>query len=424
MVRDQISGEAMTLEQFIEKLLGAYEAFATSEADQPSACLCLTLDHWERFREQYGYSGLIDLVGKVKAMMLAESDVEILACALNERCVLALLPQCSLKTAEKQTDKLFRLVGEDTFAIGEETVALSVSVCFTEFDHRFTSADQLLLNLIKSTEQISASGGNVVKRIRPNVSAGQASASDQQMLGLLMESLRKDAVKVLFQPLMATAGEPSKSFQMLPRITASDGSLISAAQFVPVARQARVLGVLDRWMIQRAIHLLVNDYHLQPLRLFLSQGESLLVNPERRDWLRRLVEKHPGVSGKLVLDFALEDALANLKSAAELLALADELGIEVCLSRVDEHSKWDLLSDRLRVDYIKMSPEFVQRLGQEDKLERVFQDASAPVREQGTRVIMPMVEDAAAAANLWRTGADYMQGYMIEREVETLELGD
>lgn len=424
MDREQIFGEAMTLEQFIEKLLGTYEAFSASETDRPSACLCLVLDHWERFREQYGYSGLVDLVGQVRGVMLSQSDVDVVACALNERSVLALMPQCSLKTAKKQVDKFFRLIGQDTFALGEETIALSVTLCYSEFDHRFTSADQLLVNLVKSTEQIAAAGGNAVERIRPNVSVGQASGSDRQMLGLLMESLRKDAVKVLFQPLMATAGEPSKTFQALPRIQATDGSLIPAASFVPVAREARVLGVLDRWMIQRAIQLLVNDYHLQPIRLFLSQGESLLVNPERRDWLRKLIEKHPGVSGKLVLDFDLADALANLKSTGEFLALADELGIEVCFSRVDEHSKWDLLRGSLRVDYVKMSPDFVQRLGQDSALEQVFQGVSAPVREQGTKIIMPMVEDASVAANMWRTGADYMQGYMIEKETETLDLGD
>ncbi len=414
----------MTLEQFIDNLLEAFEAFSTSEADRPSACLCLALDHWDRLREQYGYSALINLLGEARAVMLAGSDVEILACRLNERCLLALLPHCSLATAEKQTEKLFRLIGQELFAVGDETVALSVSLCFSEFDHRFTSADQLLLDLVKSTEQLSASGGNVVKRVRPNVSADQANASDQQMLGLLMESLRKDAVKVMFQPLMATAGEPSKSFQVLPRITASDGSLIPASQFVPVAREARVLGLLDRWMLQQAIQLLVNDYYLQPVRLFLTQGESLLINPERHEWLRRLIEKHPHVSGKLVLDFALDDALANLKSAGEFLALAEELKLGVCLSRVDEYSKWDLLAGRLRVDYIKMSPGFVRRLGQDSALEQEFQLLSAEVRRQGTRIIMPMVEDAKVAANLWRTGADYMQGYMIEREAETLELGD
>lgn len=408
----------------MQRLADAYTAFSSSEAAEPSACLCLMLDHWDRLRDQYGYRGLLALVGKVRDLVQSRLDVEAVACCLNERSVLVLLPHCSLKTAEQQVNRLFGLINHESFAVGERTVALSVSLGYVEFDHRFTNSDHLLLSLVKTTELMSAAGGNQLKHIQPDVSTVQGTRDNRQMLGLLMESLRKNALKVLFQPLMATADEPSQSFQLLPRLVAADASLIPAASFVSVAREARVLGVLDRWMIQRAVHLLVNDYHLQPIRFFLSQGDSLLVNSERREWLRALIQKHPSVSGKLVFDFVIEDALANLKSSQDFIRLADELGIEVCFSQVDEHSKWELLAEGLRVEYIKMSPQFVLRLGQDDGLEHVFREVSAAVREQGTKIIMPMVEDASLAANLWRTGADYMQGHMIQEESETLELSD
>ena len=414
----------MTLEQFIDRLNESYTRFSSSETDQPSACLCLMLDQWDRIRTQHGYTGLVRLTGKLRLQLVEHIDVEALVCPLNERSLLCLLPQCTLRTAEKQAARLFSLFDETSFSVGEESMMLSISLGYVEFDHRFTSADQLLLRLIKSTEQISNEGGNEVCRIEPDVSAGQAASSDRQMLGLLMESLRKDEIKVLFQPLMSTAGEPSQSFQALPRLVAADGSLITAASFVQVAHDGGVLGVLDRWMIKRVIYLLTHDYHLQPIKLFLTQGDSLLVNSERRDWFVKQLEQHRDVSGKLVLDFALDDAVANLKGASAFLALAHKHGIEVCFSRVDDHSKWDLLADGLTADFLKMSPSFVRRLGDEAGLDQQFSDLSRPVREKGTKIIMPMVEDASIAANLWRTGADYMQGYMIQEARETIDLSD
>ncbi len=414
----------MTPKQFITDLLDRFEAFSSRQVDAPVVCLCVALDHWERLREQYGYSGLIKLLEEVEALLMAECESDAAACTLNERCVLVRLSPPSVEAAQKQAEKLFGLIGQELVAVGDERIALSISLCFSEFDHRFTSADQLLVNLIKHTEGFSAAGGNGVKHIRPNVSAVQASASDQQMLGLLMESLRKNAVKVMFQPLMATTDDASKSFQVLPRVPSSDGSLIPASQFIPVAREAGVLALLDRWMLQQTIRLLVEEYRTQPVRLFLTQGDSLLVSSERREWLCGLMEKHPQASGKLVLDFSFEDALTHLKAAHEFLSVAAKLGIGVCLSRVDEFSKWNLLKDRLRVDYIKMSPGFVRRLGQDGTLAGQFQRISDTVRQQGTRIIVPMVEDATVAANLWRIGADYMQGYMIEKETDTPHLGD
>lgn len=414
----------MAAEQFLLELTRAYKVFAGSESDQPAACFCLMLDHWPKLRKQFGYSGLFGLIEELHELIAEELDIDVVTCAFNERSVIGWLPHSSLRTAEKQANKLHDLIGARHFSVGEEELALSVSLAYAEFDHRFTSADRLLLSVVSGAEQLSAAGGNEIRRIRPEVSFGQASTGNRQMLGLLMESLRKDALKILFQPLMSTAGEPSEIFQLLPRLSAADGSLITAADFVDVAREAGVLGVLDRWMLQRAIRLLSHEYDLQPVKFFLSQGESLLNSEERRDWLRKQAEAYPGVSGKLIIDFALEDALSNLKGTERFLALADEIGLEVCFSRADEHSKWDLLADSLRVDYVKMSPDFVRRLGSEADLEQRFAEISKPVRKKGTKIIMPMVEDASIAANLWRSGADYMQGYMIQEATETLDMNN
>jgi len=301
------TGQRMTPEQFLLKINRAYKGFAGSDSDQPAACFCLMLDHWQKLRKQFGYGGLFGLIEEIHELIAEELDIEVVTSAFNERSVIGWIPHCSLRTAEKQTHKLHELVGSRHFSVGDEELALSVSLTYAEFDHRFTSADRLLLSVVSGAEHLSAAGGNEIQRIRPEVSLGGAGAGNRQMLGLLMESLRKDALKVLFQPLMSTAGEPSEIFQLLPRLSTTDGSLIAASDFVDVAREAGVLGVLDRWMLQRAIHLLSHEYDLQPIKFFLSQGESLLNSAERRDWLQKQAEAYPGVSGKLIIDFALED---------------------------------------------------------------------------------------------------------------------
>ncbi|MGY6554736.1 MAG: EAL domain-containing protein [Wenzhouxiangella sp.] len=414
----------MTPAQFTTQLAEAYRRFSKRELEQSSACFCLMLDNWSRIRDQYGYGGLFSVLGSVREHLLRILSGESYACVLNERTLIVTVPDCSLTKAEGMADRLFSQLDQETFELGREMASLSFSLGYCEFDHRFTSVEALLIQLVDGTEHVLQSGGHAVRRISPDVSFAEGNNSDKQMLGLLMEALRKDKLRVFFQPLMSTAGDQSQTYQLLPRLSDSNEMLIPAASFVPVARKANVLGVLDRWMLQRAVQLLCGKYQLQPIRLFLSQGDSLLVHAERREWLSRLLEKHPQVSGRLVLDFALEDALANLKSTTTLIALAHQAGLKICFSRVDEHSKWDLLIGRLRVDYLKMSPQFVHRLASDPALETEFQKLSGPVRQLGTKIIMPMVEDAGVAANLWRTGADYMQGYMIQKESENPELMD
>ncbi len=414
----------MSFEDFLAGLSAAHDAFTSSETQAPCGAFCLMLDHWERLRRQHGYSGLMTLHGQIFSLIEEHLDVEVQVVRLNERAMVGLLPHSSLRTVEKQMNKLFKQLAKSTFGAGDESMALSVTLAYLEFDHRFTDTDQLLLNLVTGAEKVSAGGGNELLQIRPDVSADQAASSDRQMLGLLMEALRKDALKVLFQPIMATAAEPSQSFQALPRLVSADGSLIPAASFIPPAREAGVLHVLDRWMLSYCASLLANEYQLLPIRLFLSQGESLIQDAERRQWLEKLADKNRALSGKLALDFALPDVLGNLKGAEALFALLDKLGIEICVSQVDETSRWDLLVDKLPADFVKMSPGFVRRLAEDPSLESAFREASGSARNRGAKIIMPMVEDANMAANLWQVGADYMQGFMIQEAQEKIELGD
>lgn len=414
----------MRLEDFLSELNAAYDAFADSESNAPCGCFCLMLDHWDRLRGQHGYAGLLDLINQFFQLIEQHLDVEVQVSRLNERTLLGLLPHSSLRTTEKQMAKLFKLLADATFEVRNETLAVSVTLAYLEFDHRFTGVDRILLTLVRGAERTSAAGGNELVQIEPDVSADQAAGSDRQMLGLLMEALRKDSVKVLFQPVMATAAEPSQSFQALPRLVSAEGSLIPAAAFIPAAREAGVLNVLDRWMISHCASLLANEYQFLPIRLFLSQGDSLIQDPERRRWLENLADKNKAISGKLALDFPLPDVLGNMKGSTDLFALLDRIGIEICVSQVDEHSRWDLLVEDLPADFVKMSPGFVRRLSEDDKLEQAFRQASAATRKRGAKIIMPMVEDAGVAANLWQVGADYMQGFMIQEAQEKIELGD
>jgi len=300
-------------------------------------------------------------------------------------------------------------------------VAITVSLAHARFDHRFTQVDELLVPLVRRVEHIERDGGNALAAVRPGISASKAKSSSDHMLSLLMEALRMDSIKVVFQPLLATRGrETTESYQMLPRLASGDGKLIAAAEFLPIAREAALLPVLDRWMTVHASRLLRGPFADRDARLFINQSDALLADSERRQWLSRHLASEAELAGRLVLEIPLEDAMAHLRGAAQLLEIAREHEIGVCLSHVDEHSRWDLLTRELAVNFVRMSPDFVARLTQDPSLEERFQELSEPVRAQGVRTIMPMIEDPQTAASMWRSGADLMQGNMIQEPEDSI----
>lgn len=395
-----------------------------SEAGHGGVIL-ISVDRSTLLRDQLGYTGLNKLVKQLNKQIkdvLGELRIEDFEITRFDGVALFLiLPETPAESLKDAAKEIFSGLSERFYDVDDESVALTLSVAYSYFDYRFRSVDDQLMALVHRAEAIDVSGGNHFGEAKPGITAAKASSSSDHMLALLMEALRTDSLRVVFQPLLATSGEGgTQSYQMLPRLVADDGRFVVAADFLPMARQAALVPVLDRWMLIRASRLIRGPFRDQGVRLFINQSDALLSEPERREWLARYFESEPELAGHLVLEFSLEDGMTHLRSAKEVIRICREHRIGVCLSRVDEHSRWMLFEGELKPDYLRMSPDLVQRLKNDRELEKTFMKLAAPAREQGVGIIMPMVEDQEAAASIWRTGADFMQGNLIQEPVDTI----
>jgi EAL domain-containing protein (putative c-di-GMP-specific phosphodiesterase class I)/GGDEF domain-containing protein len=395
-----------------------------SEARCGGAIL-ISVDRATLLRDQLGYTGLNKLVkelsSQVKSVLsdLRVDDFEITR--FDGVCLFLILPEAAAEVLKDSAREIFSSLSDRIYDVGEDSVALTLSLSYACFDYRFRNVDEQLMALVHRAEAIDVSGGNNVGEAKPGITAAKASSSSDHMLALLMEALRTNSLRVVFQPLLATSGKAgTESYQMLPRLVADDGRLVVAADFLPMAREAALLPVLDRWMVIHASRLLRGPFVDQRVRLFINQSDALLVEPDRREWLARHFASEPGLAGRLVLEIGLEDGMAHLRSATELIKICRDHDIGVCLSRVDEHSRWMLFEGELEPDYLRMSPDLVQRLKNDRELEKTFMNLAAPARERGVGIIMPMVEDQEAAASIWRTGADFMQGNLIQAPADSI----
>lgn len=409
---------------FLERLDQAFKDFNEPLPERASALICVLVDHWQDLREEYGYAGLFALRKQMRPQFDRHFDQVDDALVLSESGLVALVQGQDIDSLRESSRALFQALSSRTYEIGGDQAAVTVSLGFCAFDLRYTDGSQMLTEAVSRTEDLRRHGGNQWLPVTASISAAQASVDHRRMLGLLMQSLRNNSVRVVFQALLSTRGEDIHCFQMLPRLKAADGELIPAAEFLPVARSARLLPTLDRWILNRAVQLLSEQYRHDSVRLFVSQADELLVDEKRRKQFATLLEASSALCDRLVLDFHLTDAMSHLKGTEALLAIARDQGIGICLSLVDDHSNWQLLQERLRCDYLRMAPEFVLRLAKSDDLAHDLDELTGPVREQGTRIIMPMIEDAGAAAHLWSSSIDYLQGNIIQMAQERIQLGD
>ena len=407
-----------------ENLLSRVGRLEESGSDQkPGGIVMVEIDRFRQLRGQQGFRAVFRLARQVRKDLISHLDDRGEIHRFGLSGFIMILPALDAGELQSMAEDLFAGLSQSTFDIGNDAMAISASMAVAKFDHRFAGADRLLVSMAERIEEIMADGGNQLAFVEPGVSANLALDSEEHMLGLLMDALRSNRLRVVFQPLLATNSESHiRSFQMLPRLSSSDGHLIAAAEFIPVARAAKLLPVLDRWMVNHAVKLFRGPLKSQSVRLFINQSDALLAESGRLEWLIDTLRKSAGLNGKIVIELRLDDAMAHLKHSAQLISEARDHGAEVCLSMVDEHSRWDLLAGKLECEFLRMSPGFVTHLATEPDLEKRFLQISKPLRDKGTRIIVPMIEDQRTAASMWRTGADFMQGNMIQEPEDTIAL--
>lgn len=414
----------MNNENFLAALEAEYQAFSRSEVTQASALVCLTVDHWRDLRAEFGYSGLLRLRGQLARLCRSGFESVLAMTTLNPTTLVLLIRGPDTDALRAACRRVFDQIKGSAFALGDDSVAITPSVSLCPFDLRFSESGRMLVEVVSRAEGLQKHGGNDLVEVHTSISSAQASDDNRRMLSLLMQSLRDDALKVVFQPLLATQAGQTPGFQMLPRLRADDGELIAAADFLPVARSAGLVGTLDRWMIGRCLMELGRRSGDQTIRLFISQSDELFTNARRRKQFARQLESAGHLGGHLVLDFHLADAMAHLSGSEETLDLARKGGAQICLSMVDEHSNWSLLTGRLRADYLRMAPKFVHRLASAANLAEELDSLTEGVRSVGTRIIMPMIEDPGLAAHLWRADVDYLQGNLIQTAQESIHLNE
>jgi sensor c-di-GMP phosphodiesterase-like protein len=89
-------------------------------------------------------------------------------------------------------------------------------------------------------------------------------ASDQyrrqmEWLSVLRRAIENDAFELWMQPIAPVrSGLPPSMFEVLLRLPMSDGTTAMPGAFLPAAERFLMMPEIDRWVIERMVHLLAD----------------------------------------------------------------------------------------------------------------------------------------------------------------------
>ncbi|HTO97405.1 MAG TPA: EAL domain-containing protein [Myxococcales bacterium] len=238
----------------------------------------------------------------------------------------------------------------------------------------------------------------------------------------LRRAVERGELRVRYQPIVALQSARIVGFEALVRWQHRQRGLVPPREFIPVAEETGVIGVVGKWVLAEACKQMRALQRLRPR----GPGLSLAVNVSGRQILQPdLVEQVAEVLQATGLDPRLlrleltESALVQNEAAAgRCLHRLRQLGLKLAID--DFGTGYSSLSylHRMPIDLLKIDASFVQSMATDEKNRRIVETILALGRNLGVEVIAEGVETEQQAQVLTRLGCSYVQGYLFSPAVD------
>lgn len=230
---------------------------------------------------------------------------------------------------------------------------------------------------------------------------------------LLRAALDGEGLELTFQAIVPLHGEAREQFQALLRLRDGDGRMYAAADLIPVAERAGLLGAIDRWVLERCIALIAQRLQAgRSMRLFINQSLPSVRNAWATTRVERLLREYGVAAPSISLELRADAADLAPIDVVRYAHAVKALGCGFVLSAFEAGETGERLLAALPFDAVRLSPRYLQLADATAREE--LRELVERLHEQGRSVIAPRVEDARVASALWSAGVDYVQGNFVQ----------
>lgn len=241
------------------------------------------------------------------------------------------------------------------------------------------------------------------------------------LLDYLRIALEQQRFKLLYQPLVHIKGDGRQRYEVLTRMLDSDSNEIPPALFLPLARLNGMGEAIDRMVLGMVLAALADSGPVQSLIVNITAGT--LQSGTFLPWLSDTLHARRLPADLLILQLSEIDLHNNPDRAAAFCRGLHELDIGIAISHFGCALEPFALLGTLRPTFVKLDETVVRDLLYSSRQKQNVQYLIRTLHARGLQVVVPQVEDMDILPILWDAGADFAQGYCLQRPSQEMNYG-
>jgi diguanylate cyclase (GGDEF)-like protein/PAS domain S-box-containing protein len=329
-----------------------------------------------------------------------------------------LLVGCPLEKARQIADDLCRAVGDYRFVWKDRIFNIGVSVGLVEISRESGVLEELLAAADTACYVAKKQGSGHVAVYSARDEAMARHTGEIQWLQRLQTALKENRFHLYHQVIVPAHGiEGGPAMEVLVRLQDEAGRELLPAEFMRAAERYRLMGLVDRWVVQTTLAALGRGAIPVPANrsVAINISGQTLGDGQFLEFVVECLDSTGAQPAQVCFEITESAVVANLDQARRFVGVLHGMGCQFALD--DFGSGVGSFSNlkNLPLDYLKIDGSFMRNLARDSVNQAMVTAMIKLARTLNFKVIAEQVEDSAAVDAARRMGVDYLQGYAIGR---------
>ncbi|PCJ43410.1 MAG: hypothetical protein COA71_00625 [SAR86 cluster bacterium] len=278
-------------------------------------------------------------------------------------------------------------------------------------------------NALDAEDLLAKANANLHKKI-PSLDDFQSDYSQKQDINVLTAyinlALKEQRFKLLFQPILELKGEKFQDYEVLSRMLDSEGNDMLPSEFLPLADLNGLGEEFDKIIVSLALSSL-QKAETENIRLIINLTSNTLLSKTFLPWLSETLQSSNLTTDRLIFQISEIQICNNLEYCLNFSDGLKQLGLSSIVCHYGCAVNPENYLDKIKPIYVKLDKSLVSDIGYNQYQQNELKNLFVELHNKNVKVAVPQVEDASILPVLWRLGADFIQGFCLERPRQTMD---
>lgn len=309
---------------------------------------------------------------------------------------------------------------QNKWQVQDVEYALRVGICDIICEQGTQSAAQLIEQMqfaqVIAKEKTESCILHFDERVRENLERRK------YLIRRMKRAMKEDAFEMYFQPIYSWKENAFYSMEALLRLRDKDGTLISPAEFIPVAEEVGIIDQIGWIVLDKVCAFMSGHPDLEMRTVSVNMSMQQFMSKGFADQVEACLQKYALSPDRLRIEITERMISENPQRTKDTLRQLTEKGIQFYLDDFGMgYSNFaGVLS--LPIETIKLDLTLVQGAFESKRKLLVLENLVAMLRKAGYSVVAEGIETEEQANTLRILGADRLQGFYYHRPMPEKEI--